>query len=159
MKIRMYFGAIKTIIISIVLAGTLAIVGLDIAMLVGTNGVKTSSPAIAAVSLAAAVIIAVAAMLILCNSYYRFDEDKLVIMLGFFRDKVGYDKVVAIKQNNVTKEVFVIYESVKEEEGNQSIRFNLAPQKTDVFLAQMRKYCPFVIVEPFTPEKKDRDKK
>lgn len=72
MKIRMNFGVVKTILLAVVTLGALAIVGLDIAMLAGANGVYTDSPAIAIVSLVAATLIALAALLVLFNSAYRF---------------------------------------------------------------------------------------
>ena len=56
MKIRMSFGVAKTVIIVIVLAGVLAIAGLDIALLAGAKGLYAASPAIPAVSLVAAAL-------------------------------------------------------------------------------------------------------
>ena len=43
MKIRMNFGVVKTILLAVVALGALAIIGLDIAMLAGANGVYTLS--------------------------------------------------------------------------------------------------------------------
>ena len=98
MKIRMNFGVVKTILLAFVALGALAIIGLDIAMLAGANGVYTDSPAIAIVSLAAATIIAVAALLVIFNSVYRFKDDHIVATLGFFVDKIKYDDVVCISK-------------------------------------------------------------
>lgn len=83
MKFRMNFGIVKTVIVAVIIVGALAIAALDIAMLAGANGVATQQPAVAWVSIVAAVIIAVAALLVLFNSYYGFKEDKMVSVLGF----------------------------------------------------------------------------
>ena len=99
MKFRMNFGIVKTVIVAVIIVGALAIAALDIAMLAGANGVATQQPAVAWVSIVAAVIIAVAALLVLFNSYYGFKEDKMVSVLGFFVDKIKYDDVICIKQN------------------------------------------------------------
>lgn len=87
MKIRMNFGVVKTILLACVALGALAIIGLDVAMLAGANGVYTDSPAIAIVSLVAATIIAVAALLVIFNSVYRFKDDHFVATLGFSSTK------------------------------------------------------------------------
>lgn len=74
MKFRMNFGIVKTIIVVLVVLGALAVVALDIAMLAGANGVATQQPAVAWVSIVAALVIAVAALLVLFNSYYGFKK-------------------------------------------------------------------------------------
>lgn len=96
MKFRMNFGIVKTVIVAVIIVGALAIAALDIAMLAGANGVATQQPAVAWVSIVAAVIIAVAALLVLFNSYYGFKEDKMVSVLGFFVDKIKYEDIVCI---------------------------------------------------------------
>lgn len=157
MKIKMNFGWMKTLIVVIVLLAAIAIIALDIVQLVGTETVKTGNPIVAGVSLAAAVIILIASLLILLNSYYRFNDEYLAIMLGFFCDKLMYDNVCAIRQNKDTKEIFVAYKNGAEEE-EQTIRLNISAQKAEAFLAEMRRYCPFIIVEPFTPPEKKKKK-
>ena len=159
MKIRMNFGVVKTIILAVVTLGALAIVGLDIAMLVGANGVYTDSPAIAIVSLVAATLIALAALLVLFNSAYRFKNDRLVATLGFFVDKIKYDDVICIKQNSETREIYLLCNGQKESDGEVSFKINVAPQKTDAFIHEMRNRIGEIIVEVFTPEKKNKDKK
>lgn len=158
MKFRMFFGWVKTVILAVIMLGALAIIGLDIAMLAGAKGVL-SSPAIAAVSLVAAVIILVAAVLVLANSYYAFKEDKLVVVLGFFADKVAYENILSLKQNGETKELYLIAKGIKETDGDISIRVNIPAQKTDDFIKQIHEKAGGVIVEVFTPEKKDKNKK
>lgn len=159
MKIRMSFGIVKTVIMAIVLVGALAVIGLDIAMLAGANGVDTSSPAIAAVSLFAAVVICVATSLVLFNSYYKFKDEKYVAVLGFFVDKIAYDDILCIKQNTQTKELYAIVKSEKEYEGSMGFRINVAENKTDAFLVALREKKSDIVVELFTPEKKNKNKK
>lgn len=159
MKFRMNFGIVKTVIVTVIILGALAVCALDIAMLAGANGVATSQPAVAWVSIVAAAIIAVAAMLVLLNSYYGFKEDKMVSVLGFFVDKIKYDDVVCIKQNSLTGEIYLIVEGLREQDGEVSFKVNIAPQKTDAFIHEMRNHIGEIIVEVFTPEKKNKDKK
>lgn len=155
----MNFGIVKTVIVTVIILGALAVCALDIAMLAGANGVATSQPAVAWVSIVAAAIIAVAAMLVLLNSYYGFKEDKMVSVLGFFVDKIKYDDVVCIKQNSLTGEIYLIVEGLREQDGEVSFKVNIAPQKTDAFIHEMRNHIGEIIVEVFTPEKKNKDKK
>lgn len=159
MKFRMNFGIVKTVIVTVIILGALAVCALDIAMLAGANGVATSQPAVEWVSIVAAAIIAVAAMLVLFNSYYGFKEDKIVSVLGFFVDKIKYDDVVCIKQNSLTGEIYLIVKGLREQDGEVSFKVNIAPQKTDAFIHEMRNHIGEIIVEVFTPEKKNKDKK
>lgn len=159
MKFRMNFGIVKTVIVAVIILGALAVCALDIAMLAGANGVATSQPAVVWVSIVAAAIIAVAAMLVLFNSYYGFKEDKMVSVLGFFVDKIKYDDVVCIKQNSLTGEIYLIVKGFREQDGEVSFKVNIAPQKTDAFIHEMRNHIGEIIVEVFTPEKKNKDKK
>lgn len=159
MKFRMNFGIVKTVIVTVIILGALAVCALDIAMLAGANGVATSQPAVAWVSIVAAAIIAVAAMLVLLNSYYGFKKDKIVSVLGFFVDKIKYDDVVCIKQNSLTGEIYLIVKGLREQDGEVSFKVNIAPQKTDAFIHEMRNHIGEIIVEVFTPEKKNKDKK
>lgn len=155
----MNFGIVKTVIVTVIILGALAVCALDIAMLAGANGVATSQPAVAWVSIVAAAIIAVAAMLVLFNSYYGFKEDKIVSVLGFFVDKIKYDDVVCIKQNSLTGEIYLIVKGLREQDGEVSFKVNIAPKKTDAFIHEMRNHIGEIIVEVFTPEKKNKDKK
>lgn len=159
MKIRMNFGVVKTIILAVITLGALAIVGLDIAMLAGANGVYTDSPAIAIVSLVAATLIALAALLVLFNSAYRFKNDRLVATLGFFVDKIKYDDVICIKQNSETREIYLLCNGQKESDGEVSFKINVSTKRVDDFIKGMREHIGDVIVEVFTPEKKDKKKK
>ena len=156
MKFRMNFGVVKTVIVTIIVLGALAIGGLDIAMLAGANGVATSQPAVAWVSIVAAVIIAVAALLVLVNSYYGFKDDKIIAVLGFFVDRIKYDDIICIKQNSLTGEIYLITKGLKESDGEMSFRVNISPSKIDAFIREMRNHIGEIIVEVFTPEKKDK---
>ena len=155
----MNFGIVKTVIVAVVILGALAIGGLDIAMIAGAKGVTTQQPAVAWVSLVAALVIATAAALVLFNSYYGFKDDKIIAVLGFFVDKIKYDDVVCIKQNSLTGEIYLITKGLKEQDGEVSFKINVAPQKTDAFIHEMRNRIGEIIVEVFTPEKKNKDKK
>ncbi len=155
MKFRMNFGVVKTIILAVVIMGALAIVGVDIAMLAD----QTPNIAIACVSLCAAVIIIVGASLVIFNSYYNFKDDKMVTVLGFFVDKFAYEDIVCLKQNGETKDLYIITKGLKPEDSDISFHVNISANKTDDFIKALRDKVGDVIVEVFTPEKKDKDEK
>ena len=157
MKIRMSFGTVKTVILAVVLVGALAVVGLDIAMLASDSLYKYSS-AIPAVSLVAAVVICAFAALILFNSYYKFKDKGLSIMLGFLADGVGYDSIALLRQNIETSELYVIVDDHSSNGEQLAIKVNVARQNVDLFVKGLRKYIPNVTVELFSqPKKKDKD--
>ena len=159
MKIRMSFGVAKTVIIVIVLAGVLAIAGLDIALLAGAKGLYAASPAIPAVSLVAAALIGAASLLILFNSYYGFKDKGIVIILGFFADKVAYDDFVVIKQNIDTGELFAIVNGKSPSEPQVGLKINVSVRKTDAFLQELRKHIPNITVDFFSqPKNKNKQK-
>lgn len=162
MRFRMNFGIIKTILLWIVALGALAIVALDIAMLVGTDSLAVrgaSDTAIASVSLCAAVIIALGAFFVLFNSSYTFKDKYMVAVMGVFVDKISYDEMVCFKQNSLTKELYLITSGIKPTDGEISFRLNLTPQNVDEFIAQAREHKGDIIVDVFTPEKKDKNTK
>ena len=152
MKLRMNFGIVKTVIIAIVIVFALALAGVDIAMLAGAPGVSTSMPAIAAVSLVASLLIAVAGAVLLFNSYYKFEKEKLVVILGIFKDVVPYENVTAVRQNGETREVYLFAKGKKIQDGETVIRFNVDKGKTDGILEAIRQAMPDLIIEVFTPE-------
>lgn len=155
MKFRMNFGVVKTIILAVIIAGALAIMGVDIAMLVR----QTPNIAIACVSLCAAIIILVGASLVIFNSYYKFKDDKMVTVLGFFVDKFSYDEIVCLKQNGETRELYIVTKGLKPQDTDISFHVNINVAKADDFIKALRDKIGDVIVEVFTPEKKDKDEK
>lgn len=162
MRFRMNFGIVKTILLAIVALGAIAIMGVDIAMLAGAEGLASKNPAniaIAAVSLCAALIIALGALLILLNSSYTFKKSYMRAVLGVFADKISYDDIVCFKQNSLNKELYLITKGIRQSDGEISFRLNIAPERTDDFIKAMRDKVGDVIVDVFTPEKKDKDKK
>ena len=90
MKFRMYFGGIKTALIVLVILAGATIIILDAIMISGSvPSLITANRTIAAVSLAAAAIVATAAALLLFNSFYKLRDDDLYVMLGFFGDEIS----------------------------------------------------------------------
>ena len=97
MKFRMFFGAVKTTCIALVIAIGVAVIVLDSVMLSGAvSALTTSNTALAWASLVAGAIITVFAMLMLFNSYYRFDDDEFAVVFGVFVDRIEYDEVEEI---------------------------------------------------------------
>lgn len=155
MKFKMSFGWVKSIILAVVVAACVAVFIVDILLIVGTDTLQTANPAIAGVSMAAALLIIVAACLLLFNSYYRFDEDVLRFMLCIFVDKVPYDAIEAIKQNTENKEIILTI--VNDGNGSkEDVRLNLAAAKCDAFLETLKEKCPNVVIELFTPPAKEK---
>lgn len=152
MKFRMNLGVVKTIIIAIVLAGALALAALDIAMLAGAKGVATSMPGVAGVSLAAAVIIAVAACLVLFNSGYRFKENALFVVLGVFWDKIPYENITAVKEDSRTKDIYILAKGKQVQDGIASFRISVAQKDVDNVLSAVREHLPEMIIEVFESE-------
>ncbi len=158
-RFMMYFGVVKTIVLAIVVLGSIAIIGVDIAMLLGKLDMLVTMPAVGGVSIAAASIVAIIALLVIFNSAYILKDESLVIVLGIFVDKIGYDAIELVRQNSETKECYVIVTSDKQAEGNFGYRLNLNAQKSDEFLVKLREHRHDLLVEVFTPEKKDKTKK
>lgn len=163
MKIRMNFGRVKTIVIVAVIAAAVALAIMDILMLTGAAISKTTNPAVAGSSLAAAVIIAVGALLILLGSRYKFAENALLVRLGFFNDKIEWDKIQAVRENLTTHELYLYFEG-EEKEGEKkdeydSLKLFIAVNKNNSFIAALREKCPALLVDTFTPPAKDKNKK
>ena len=159
MKFRMNFGIVKTIILALVIAGALSLAAIDIAMLAGAEGLETSMPAIAGVSLAAAVIIAIAALVVLLNSFYKFEEAQLVFVLGIFKDTISYDNVTAVRQDSRTKEAYIFAKGKRVQDGEVSLHIVTNPKNADKLLEEIRKAMPSMIIEVFTSEDKHSKKK
>ncbi len=144
----MYFGVWKTVVLAIVLVGVLALIALDIAMLAGAT--KLNSPAVAGVSLAAAVIVGVMACVVLFNSYYRLDDEQLVVMLGVFKDKVRYDNMRTLKQNADTGELFLITKD------DMCLRLNVSPASREQLSEGLAKRVEGLAIETFVLPKRKK---
>lgn len=152
MKIKMNFGIVKTVILALVICACFVIIGIDIALLVGTETFAPSNPAVPSVSIAAATIIVIAAFLMLFNSEYRFENDCLKVRLCVFVDKIKYDEIDLVKQNSLTKDLYVIIAGEKV----QGLNVLLKGDKVDKFLSALKEKRGDLIVEIYTPEKKNK---
>ncbi len=149
----MNFGIVKTVLLALVIGACLAIIGVDIALLVGTDTFAPANPAVPSVSIVAASIIVLASLLMLLNSEYKFDDDFLKVKLCVFVDKIKYDDVVMVKQNSITKDVYLILEGEK----IQGLNVLLKGEKVDKFLSALKEKRGDIIVEIYTPEKKNKN--
>ena len=159
MKFKMNFGIVKTIVIVLVIAGALALAGVDIAMLAGAKGLETSMPAVAGVSLAAAVIIAVSALVVLFNSYYKFADGNLVFVLGIFKDTIPYENVTSVKEDSRTKEFYIFAKGKRIQDGEVSLHIVTSKNNEEALVAEVRKAMPSMIIEVFESEDKRSKKK
>lgn len=159
MTFRMFFGWIKTcMVIAIALAGT-AIVVLDAVMISGAvPAFETANVTVAAVSLAAAALIVVFAVLLLVNSWYKLRDDGIFAMMAVFGDTVAYNDIRRISVNAVTYEIFVAWR--KDGEGAETVtRLNLTEKNAKAVLAELERRCAFATVDTFTPPEKKNKKK
>ena len=159
MSFRLFFGWTKTcMVIAIVLAGT-AIVVLDAVMISGAvPAFETANVTVAAVSLAAAALIVVFAVLLLVNSWYKLRDDGIFAMMAVFGDTVAYNDIRRISVNAVTYEIFVAWQ--KDGEGPETVtRLNLTEKNAKAVLAELERRCAFATVDTFTPPEKKNKKK
>ena len=149
----MYFGTFRLLLISIVIVGALVAMGLDIAILSGT--VVTSVPEAAWASLAASILAAVAAIVVLIFSGYRFDDDCISVLLGIFKDKIPYEKITGLKRNADTGTYFAV---MGDDVDGTSVRIDISRAKDEDFVRELRKHLPTIPVETFVlPKKKDKN--
>ena len=156
MTFRMFFGWIKTcMVIAIALAGT-AIVVLDAVMISGAvPAFETANVTVAAVSLAAAALIVVFAVLLLVNSWYKLRDDGIFAMMAVFGDNVAYNDVDRISVNADTHEVFISWK--REGKGESSvIRLNLSEKDAKDILPELERRCAFATVDTFIPPAKKK---
>lgn len=159
MTFRMFFGWIKTAMIAIIALAGAAIAVLDAVMLSGaTPAFETTNVPVAAVSLAAAVLIDVFALLLLFNSRYKLKEDCIFSVMGMFVDRVAYEDVYRISVNAATGEVFVAWRKGGVGADNVA-RLNLTEKDAKAILPELERRCGSAVTETFTPpEKKKKDK-
>ena len=145
-------------VIAIALAGT-AIVVLDAVMISGAvPAFETANVTVAAVSLAAAALIVVFAVLLLVNSWYKLRDDGIFAMMAVFGDTVAYNDIRRISVNAVTYEIFVAWQ--KDGEGPETVtRLNLTEKNAKAVLAELERRCAFATVDTFTPPEKKNKKK
>lgn len=156
MRYRMFFGWIKTaMIVVIVLAGA-AIIVLDSVMMSGAvPAFSTANVTVAAVSLAAAALIDIFALLLLFNSYYKLRDDGIFAMMAVFGDNVAYNDVDRISVNADTHEVFISWK--REGKGESSvIRLNLSEKDAKNILPELERRCAFATVDTFIPPAKKK---
>ncbi len=150
---RMNFGAVKLALMLIVIFGALAVIGLDIAILAGA--IATSVPEVAWVSLAASALVAVAALVVLVSSGYRFDDECMYVLLGIFKDEIPYEKITGLKRNADSGIYYVV---MGEGEDGTSARIDIPRAKDEDFVKELRKHLPTIPVETFIlPKKKDKN--
>ena len=139
MKFRMYFGAVKTVCIAVVVAIGVAVVTLDSVMLSGAVSTLTTSNA----------------ALLLFNSYYKFDDDELVIVFGVFVDRIEYDEVEEIFVTVDGYEIFLRYRRVGKSPAN--LRLYLSSARSKDILDELERRCAFAVVRYIQPPA-DKDK-
>lgn len=141
----------------IALAGA-AIVALDAVMISGAvPAFETSNVTVAAVSLVAAALIFLFAVLLLTCSFYKLGDDGIFSLMGVFADRVAYNDVSRIAVNAVTSEVFISWR--KDGAGAETVtRLNLTQKDCKAMLAELERRCAFATIDTFTPPEKKKKK-
>lgn len=161
MKFRMYFGGVKTACVAVVIAIGIAVIVLDSVMLSGAvSTLTTSNTALAWVSLVAGALIAVFAALLLFNSYYKLNDDELVVVFGVFVDRIAYGEVEEIFVTVDGCEIFLSCRRAGKSPVN--LRLYPTPSRSKDILSELEKRCAFAVVhyiQPPADKDKDPDKK
>lgn len=152
MKFKMNFGQLKTALLIVVMITALSLVVVDALLLGGVFG-GAANEVVAGVSLSVGALILVGVVVIFFNSHYAFQDKCVKAVMGVFVDKINYDQVVGIRQNVVTKEVFV---GVEDKKGNVvPVAIFLTGTNADRFATELASRCG-MLVDYFSPEKKEK---
>lgn len=157
MRFRMFFGWIKTALIALITLAGAAIIVLDAVMLSGVlPAFTTANTAVAATSLAAAVIDVFAVLLLLC-SRYELREDGIHARMAVFGDFVAYGEIDRISVNAATGEIFVAWR--KEGALSDTVtRLNLTEKDAKRMLTELERRCENATADFFTPPEKKNKK-
>ncbi len=147
----MNFGLVKTTLLALVSVVCVALIIIDALLIGGVFG-RANGKIVAGVSMAAGFIILGACLLVLFGSYYQLKDHHFVAVLGFFKDKIDYDSVDGIRQNTVTKEVFV---GVSDDKGMTVISLNLTGVTADKFASDLAGKCG-LLIDYFSPDKTEK---
>ena len=158
MTFRMFFGWVKTVMLALIALAGAAIVALDAVMISGAvPAFETSNVTVAVVSLVAAVLIFLFAVLLLACSFYKLGDDGIFSLMGVFADRVAYNDVSRIAVNAVTSEVFISWR--KDGAGAETVtRLNLTQKDSKAMLAELERRCAFATIDTFTPPEKKKKK-
>lgn len=158
MTFRMFFGWVKTAMLALIALAGAAIVALDAVMISGAvPAFETSNVTVAAVSMVAAVLIFLFAVLLLTCSFYKLGDDGIFSLMGVFADRVAYNDVSRIAVNAVTSEVFISWR--KDGAGAETVtRLNLMQKDSKAMLAELERRCAFATIDTFTPPEKKKKK-
>ena len=108
-------------------------------------------------SLVAAVLIFLFAVLLLACSFYKLGDDGIFSLMGVFADRVAYNDVSRIAVNAVTSEVFISWR--KDGAGAETVtRLNLTQKDSKAMLAELERRCAFATIDTFTPPEKKKKK-
>ena len=148
MKFKMYFGKIKTALFAMVMIIALALIVVDILLLSHVFG-NAVNEVVAGVSMGAGALIFVGCALTLFYSNYELKDDHLKCVLAVFCDKIKYESIAGIRQNTVTKEVFV---AVEDDKGDVFVSsLNLDPATADKMARELACKCG-MLVEYYSPK-------
>lgn len=150
---RMNFGALKLALLIVVILGALAVIGLDIAILAGA--IFTDARVVAWVSLAASALVGAMVVVVLAGSGYSFCEDHICVSLGFFKDKLPYDKITELKRNGDSGTYYIIMGDVQT---GTNVRVDISASANDEFVKELRKHLPTIPVETFVLPPKNKNK-
>jgi hypothetical protein len=103
--------------------------------------------------ISAAIMLGLGAALVFSAffAFYAFDEKNLKLTFGFLTQKIPYERMLALKEDDANGELYLSY--MKNDEVFV-IKILVPPNKNSEFVAAVRQKNPFVIYELFD---KNRD--
>ncbi len=149
-KSNMYFGGVITALCALSLLVSLALIVMDIVLLAGEY---TTSTVIVGVSLGASAIILIAVLVFIFNSKYVFTEDEIVVKLFVFADRVRYDDVDGLKQDEKDGTIYV--HASPENKPPLTFRLNLPEKNAQKIKDILLEKCS-VTMETFKIDKKKK---
>lgn len=149
-KSNMFFGGVITGLYIFSILVCLALIVMDIILLAGNY---STSIVIVSVSLGASVLIITAVLIFIFNSKYVFTEDEIVVKLFVFVDRVKYDDVDGLKQDEKDGTIYV--HASPENKSPITFRLNLPEKNMQSVKDILLEKCS-VTMETFKLEKKKK---
>lgn len=153
MKIKMQFGTVKTMIISLVALLAVALIVVDALLLAGVFGDLVNVP-VTCVSLVTGVLILAFDLALLLGSYYEFADDKFIANFAlFYKVEILYTAVTSVRQN--TEKGVANVSVVNDKGGMSDLQLNLQGGTADKVAKELATKSG-ILVEYYTEEKKDK---
>lgn len=158
MKLKVYFGKAKTILLIAVAALALGAFIVNLLFLKGVGKMVTNVPVAAGLSLGFSALIVAFAATIFFNSNYKFEETEFVSTVSFFKDKIDYAAIAEIKENSDTRALYVVfkYDTKKAQGQTGAVRILIKPDENQKVIDFIKQKNPEVLYDTFTSPQKEQ---